>query len=107
LISGLFLEIFQTDFRSKVGVNLSHVLWGKELILERCELSIQVSSLVHDGLGHIGVVEWGQRGQVINLRGTIAISTSIIVSSSIKTYEKETLIAPAILRGSKAITLNH
>jgi len=26
LISGLFLEIFQTDFRSKVGVNLSHVL---------------------------------------------------------------------------------
>lgn len=26
LISGLFLEIFHTDFRSKVGVNLSHVL---------------------------------------------------------------------------------
>jgi hypothetical protein len=26
LISGLFLEIFHTDFRGKVGVNLSHVL---------------------------------------------------------------------------------
>jgi hypothetical protein len=25
-ISGLFLEILQTDFRSKVGVNLRHVL---------------------------------------------------------------------------------
>jgi hypothetical protein len=26
MISGLFLEIFHTDFRSKVWVNLSHVL---------------------------------------------------------------------------------